>query len=192
MKYDAHGVRFLLQTVGEREAEARSAQEQAARLQAELSRLRQELQEKSSQEERLKQQLTEKEERTKKAILMAKQKISQLTGKNWPCFKMNSLSFPVSLTQVCFPYSPLLPGVKGQLQKENEELKQQKEELEVRVSALKSQYEGRLSRQERELRDLREQQERHGEQRDEPPEQGSSKVTPQSCNCKAIAKHVNV
>ncbi|KAF4099651.1 translocated promoter region b, nuclear basket protein isoform X2 [Onychostoma macrolepis] len=136
----------LNRTVGERETEARNAQEQASRLQAELTRLRQELQEKSSQEERLKQQLTEKEERTKKAIVMAKQKISQLTG------------------------------VKGQLQKENEELKQQKEELEVRVSALKSQYEGRLSRQERELRDLREQQERHGEQRDEPPEQGSSKT----------------
>lgn len=71
-----------LQTVGEREMEARSAQEQASRLQAELTRLRQELQEKSSQEERLKQQLTEKEERTKKAILMAKQKISQLTGES--------------------------------------------------------------------------------------------------------------
>ncbi|XP_016091242.1 nucleoprotein TPR-like isoform X2 [Sinocyclocheilus grahami] len=136
----------LNRTVGERETEARNTQEQASRLQAELTRLRQELQEKSSQEERLKQQLTEKEERTKKAIVMAKQKISQLSG------------------------------VKGQLQKENEELKQQKEELEVRVSALKSQYEGRLSRQERELRDLREQQERHGEQRDEPPEQGSSKT----------------
>ncbi|ROL43467.1 Nucleoprotein TPR [Anabarilius grahami] len=136
----------LNRTVGEREAEARGAQEQASRLQGELTRLRQELQEKSSQEERLKQQLTEKEERTKKAIVMAKQKISQLTG------------------------------VKGQLLKENEELKQQKEELEVRVSALKSQYEGRLSRQERELRDLREQQERHGEQRDEPAEQGSSKT----------------
>uniref|UniRef100_A0A8C1VES5 Nucleoprotein TPR n=1 Tax=Cyprinus carpio TaxID=7962 RepID=A0A8C1VES5_CYPCA len=135
-----------LNRVSEREAEACSAQEQASRLQAELTRLRQELQEKSSQEERLKQQLTEKEERTKKAIVMAKQKISQLTG------------------------------VKGQLQKENEELKQQKEEMEVRVSALKSQYEGRLNRQERELRDLREQQERHGEQRDEPPEQGSSKT----------------
>uniref|UniRef100_A0A8C1SGH8 Nucleoprotein TPR n=1 Tax=Cyprinus carpio TaxID=7962 RepID=A0A8C1SGH8_CYPCA len=140
----------LNRTVGERETEAHNAQEQASRLQVELMRLRQEVQEKSSQEERLKQQLTEKEERTKKAIVMAKQKISQLTG------------------------------VKGQLQKENEELKQQKDELEVRVSALKSQYEGRLSRQERELRDLREQQERHGEQRDEPPEQGSSKVTPHS------------
>ncbi|XP_052390794.1 nucleoprotein TPR [Carassius gibelio] len=136
----------LNRTVGEREAEACSAQEQASHLQAELTRLRQELQEKSSQEERLKQQLTEKEERTKKAIVMAKQKISQLTG------------------------------VKGQLQKENEELKQQQEEMEVRLSALKSQYEGRLSRQERELRELREQQERPGEQRDEPPEQGSSKI----------------
>uniref|UniRef100_A0A8C1EH72 Nucleoprotein TPR n=1 Tax=Cyprinus carpio carpio TaxID=630221 RepID=A0A8C1EH72_CYPCA len=135
-----------LENLNRRETEAHNAQEQASRLQVELMRLRQEVQEKSSQEERLKQQLTEKEERTKKAIVMAKQKISQLTG------------------------------VKGQLQKENEELKQQKDELEVRVSALKSQYEGRLSRQERELRDLREQQERHGEQRDEPPEQGSSKT----------------
>lgn len=64
--------------------------------------------------------------------------------------------------------------------KENEELKQQREELEVRLNALRSQYEGRLSRQEkelRELRDLREQQERHVEQRDEPVEQGPSKVT---------------
>lgn len=64
--------------------------------------------------------------------------------------------------------------------KENEELKQQREEQEVRINALCSQYEGRLSRQEkelRELRDLREQQERHIEQRDEPSEQGPSKVT---------------
>lgn len=45
----------------------------------------------------------------------------------------------------------------------------------MRVSALKSQYEGRLNRQERELRDLRGQQERQ-EQRDEPPEAGPSKV----------------
>lgn len=69
----------------------------------------------------------------------------------------------------------LFPDIKDQLQRENEELKQQREELEVRVSALKSQYEGRLSRQERELRDLRGQQERQ-EQRDEPPEAGPSKV----------------
>lgn len=65
-------------------------------------------------------------------------------------------------------------GVKDQLTKENEELKQrngaldqQKDELDVRMTALKSQYEGRISRLERELR---EHQERHLEQRDEPQE----------------------
>uniref|UniRef100_A0A8D0A405 Nucleoprotein TPR n=1 Tax=Sander lucioperca TaxID=283035 RepID=A0A8D0A405_SANLU len=133
--------------------EGRNAQEQSSRLQAELTRLRQELQDKASQEDTLRQQMTEKEEKTRKAIVYAKQKINQLTS------------------------------TKDQLQKENEELKQQREELEVRVSALKSQYEGRLSRQERELRDLRGQQERQ-EQRDEPPEAGpkqrqiSLKTTP--------------
>uniref|UniRef100_A0A667WIE2 Nucleoprotein TPR n=1 Tax=Myripristis murdjan TaxID=586833 RepID=A0A667WIE2_9TELE len=126
-----------------RDTEIRNAQEQSSRLQAELSRLRQELQDKASQEETRRQQLADKEEKTRKAFMGAKQKISQLMAS------------------------------KDQLQKENEELKQQREELEVRVSALKSQYEGRLSRQEREIRDLRGQQERQ-EQRDEPPEQQRS------------------
>ncbi|XP_064845440.1 nucleoprotein TPR-like isoform X2 [Oncorhynchus masou masou] len=139
----------LNKVVAEREAEVRGTQEQASGLQTELTRLRQELQEKASQEDTLRQQMSEKEEKTRKAFVGAKQKINQLIGS------------------------------KDQLQKENEELKQQREELEVRVSALKSQYEGRLSRQERELRDLREQQERHGEQRDEPPEQGLSKAQEQ-------------
>ncbi|XP_075944416.1 translocated promoter region b, nuclear basket protein isoform X3 [Anarhichas minor] len=134
--------------VTERETEGRSAQEQSSRLQTELTRLRQELQDKTSQEEMLRQQMTDKEEKTRKAIVYARQKINQLTS------------------------------AKDQLQKENEELKQQREELEVRVSALKSQYEGRLSRQERELRDLRGQQERQ-EQRDEPPEAGPSKTQEQ-------------
>ena len=69
---------------------------------------------------------------------------------------------------------PIKLGTKEQLTKENEEWKQksnsleeQKTELEVRMSALKSQYEGRICRLERELR---EQQERHHEQRDEPAE----------------------
>uniref|UniRef100_A0A4W6CZ31 Nucleoprotein TPR n=1 Tax=Lates calcarifer TaxID=8187 RepID=A0A4W6CZ31_LATCA len=131
--------------VTERETEVRNAQEQSSRLQTELTRLRQELQDKVSQEETLRQQMTDKEEKTRKAIVYAKQKINQLMA------------------------------TKDQLQKENDELKQQREELEVRVSALKSQYEGRLSRQERELRDLRGQQERQ-EQRDEPAEAGPSKV----------------
>ncbi|XP_024134399.1 translocated promoter region b, nuclear basket protein isoform X3 [Oryzias melastigma] len=134
--------------VTERENEVRSAQEQSTRLQADLTRLRQELQEKTSQEDALRQQMAEKDEKTRKALMSAKQKIS------------------------------LLSNTKDQLQKENEELKKQREELEVRVSALKSQYEGRLNRQERELRDLRGQQERQ-EQRDEPAEAGPSKTQEQ-------------
>ncbi|XP_017275998.1 translocated promoter region b, nuclear basket protein [Kryptolebias marmoratus] len=141
--------------VVEREAEARSAQEQSSRLQTELTRVRQELQDKTSQEDTLKQQMAEKDEKTRKALLSAKQKISLLTSS------------------------------KDQLQKENEELKQQqdelrqqREELEMRVSALKSQYESRLSKQERGLRDLRAQQERQ-DQRDETPEAGPSKIQEQ-------------
>ncbi|KAG7457192.1 hypothetical protein MATL_G00243860 [Megalops atlanticus] len=142
-------VESLQKTVGERDGQVKSLQEQVSKLQPELSRLRQEVQERAAQEEQLRQQMAEKEEKTKKAFLGAKQKISQLNG------------------------------AKEQLAQENEELKQQREELEVRLSALKSQYEGRLSRQERELRELREQQERHGEQRDESPEQGPSKTQEQ-------------
>ncbi|CAJ0958243.1 unnamed protein product [Ranitomeya imitator] len=88
--------------------------------------------------------MNEKEEKTKKTLLGAKQKLAQLTS------------------------------LKEQLSSENEDVKQrlnnleqQKEELEVRMSALKSQYEGRICRLERELR---EQQERHHEQRDEAQE----------------------
>ncbi|XP_066548647.1 nucleoprotein TPR isoform X2 [Amia ocellicauda] len=133
-------VESLQKLASEREAEVKSVQEQVNKLQPELARLKQELQEKCSQEEQLRQQITEKEEKTKKAFMGAKQKINQLIG------------------------------VKEQLTKEIEELKQQREEQEVRMSALKSQYEGRICRQERELRELREQQERHNEQRDEPQE----------------------
>uniref|UniRef100_A0A7N8WYJ0 Nucleoprotein TPR n=1 Tax=Mastacembelus armatus TaxID=205130 RepID=A0A7N8WYJ0_9TELE len=146
-------VENINKVVSERETEVRNAQEQSSRLQTELTRLRQELQDKASQEETLRQQMTDKDEKTRKVIVSAKQKISQLVG------------------------------TKVQLQKENEELKQQREELEVRVSALKSQYEGRLSRQERELRDLRGHQDRQ-EQRDEPPEAGPSKVKPRQISLK--------
>ncbi|XP_060934177.1 translocated promoter region b, nuclear basket protein [Limanda limanda] len=134
--------------VTERETEVRNTQEQSSRMQTELTRLRQDLQDKTSQEDTLRQQMTNKEEKTRKALVYARQRINQLTGS------------------------------KDSLQKENDELKQQREELEVRVSALKSQYDGRLSRQERELRDLRGQQERQ-EQRDEPAEAGPSKTQEQ-------------
>ncbi|XP_057697331.1 translocated promoter region b, nuclear basket protein isoform X1 [Corythoichthys intestinalis] len=134
--------------VAEREIEVQSAQEQSSRLQTELGRLRQELQEK---EDTLKQQMADKGEKTRKAIVFAKQRISQLTTAKDDLLKENE-----ELKQRC------------------EKLKQQNEELDVRVSALKSQYEGRFTRQERELRELRGQQERQ-EQRDEPAEAGPSK-----------------
>ncbi|NWV77931.1 TPR protein, partial [Dasyornis broadbenti] len=137
-------VESLQKTITEKETELRNLQEQIMQLQSELARFHQDLQEKTTQEEQLRQQITEKEEKTRKTLLAAKQKIAQLAG------------------------------TKEQLTKENEEWKQksssleeQKTELEVRMSALKSQYEGRICRLERELR---EQQERHHEQRDEPPE----------------------
>uniref|UniRef100_A0A4W2GYU5 Nucleoprotein TPR n=1 Tax=Bos indicus x Bos taurus TaxID=30522 RepID=A0A4W2GYU5_BOBOX len=137
-------VENLQKTLSEKEIEARSLQEQTLELQSELARLRQDLQDRTTQEEQLRQQITEKEEKTRKAIVAAKSKIAHLAG------------------------------VKDQLTKENEELKQrngaldqQKDELDVRMTALKSQYEGRISRLERELR---EHQERHLEQRDEPQE----------------------
>uniref|UniRef100_A0A3Q3GMK6 Nucleoprotein TPR n=1 Tax=Labrus bergylta TaxID=56723 RepID=A0A3Q3GMK6_9LABR len=130
--------------VTERETEARNAQEQSSRLQTELTRLKQELQDKASQEVTLRQQITEKEEKTKKAFVSAKQKLGQL---------MNA---------------------KEQLQKENSDLKQQRDELEQRLSALKSQYDGLLNRHEREMRNLRGQ-----EQRDEQPEAGPSKTQEQ-------------
>lgn len=67
--------------VTEREADICNAQELSMRLQTELNRVRQELQDKTSQEDTLRQQLTEKEEKTRKAIVFAKQKINQLMSR---------------------------------------------------------------------------------------------------------------
>lgn len=79
-----------MQTAGEREAEVKSLQEQLAQIQPELTRLRTELQEKSKQEEQLRQQNAEKEEKTKKAILVAKQRISLLNSECSTHFKYTS------------------------------------------------------------------------------------------------------
>ncbi|XP_043990066.1 nucleoprotein TPR isoform X2 [Gambusia affinis] len=111
----------------------------------ELTKLRQELSESKNREDQLKQQMAEKEEKTKKAILGAKLKIGQVNS------------------------------AKEQLSQENEELKQSKEELEVRMNALKSQYEGRLLRMDRELRELRETQ-AHSDVREETQDQGGAKL----------------
>uniref|UniRef100_A0A8C8G981 Nucleoprotein TPR n=1 Tax=Oncorhynchus tshawytscha TaxID=74940 RepID=A0A8C8G981_ONCTS len=121
-------------------------QEQSAQgTQGEVTRLKQELQEKTAQEESLRQQMADKEEKTKKVFMGAKQKINQLNI------------------------------AKEHLTKEVEELKQQREEQEVRLSALKSQYEGRLHRQDREIRELRDHRDEQP-QRDESQDQGKNKV----------------
>ncbi|XP_040190312.1 nucleoprotein TPR isoform X2 [Rana temporaria] len=141
----------LQKTVDDKEKEVKTLQDQITQLQSEVSKAHKDMQEKTAQEEQLRQQITEKEEKTKKTLLAAKQRLSHLNN------------------------------LKEQLTNENEDLKkkitdlnQQREELDVRMSALKSQYEGRICRLEREMR---EQQERHQEQRDESQEQ--SKVQEQ-------------
>uniref|UniRef100_A0A8D3CA17 Translocated promoter region a, nuclear basket protein n=2 Tax=Scophthalmus maximus TaxID=52904 RepID=A0A8D3CA17_SCOMX len=107
-----------------------------------------------NREEKLKQQIADKEEKTKKAFLGAKTKINQLIN------------------------------AKEQLSKEIEELKQSKEEMEVRMNALKSQFEGRLLRQDRELRELRETQ-THSDPREEPQDQSGAK--PRSADQRQIS-----
>lgn len=67
--------------MSEKEVEARNLQEQTLELQSELARLRQDLQDRTTQEEQLRQQITEKEEKTRKAIVAAKSKIAHLAGK---------------------------------------------------------------------------------------------------------------
>ena len=69
------------QVLGEREAEVRATQEQSSRMQLEMGRMRQELHERATNEDSLKQQLADKEEKTRKALTGAKQKINQLAGK---------------------------------------------------------------------------------------------------------------
>ncbi|XP_037131815.1 nucleoprotein TPR-like isoform X1 [Syngnathus acus] len=115
-------------------------------LKEELAKLRQELSEIKSKEEQLRQQMADKEEKTKKAFVGAKTKINQLNT------------------------------AKENLSKEVEELKQCKEELEVRMNALKSQYEGRILRLDRELRETQ----THTEPREESQDQSGSKVGDQN------------
>lgn len=91
---------------------------------------------------------------------------------------MSSLADKVQLikelkSNPSFPSAPV--GAKEQLNREIEEVKQSKDELEVRMSALKSQYEGRLLRLDRELRELKESQ-AQPEPREEPLDQSGAKV----------------
>ncbi|XP_034039643.1 LOW QUALITY PROTEIN: nucleoprotein TPR [Thalassophryne amazonica] len=130
-------------------SDANLGNEASQALQEELAKLKQELSESTNREEKLKLQMADKEEKTRKAILGAKTKIS------------------------------LLNSAKEKLCQEIEELKQSKEEQEVKLNALKSQYEGRLLRLDRELKDLRESQ-AHSDTKEEPQDQSLSKVGEQA------------
>uniref|UniRef100_A0AAX7V9P8 Nucleoprotein TPR n=1 Tax=Astatotilapia calliptera TaxID=8154 RepID=A0AAX7V9P8_ASTCA len=122
-----------------------SHDQEISSLKTALSQAESKLSESKIREEQLKQQMADKEEKTKKAFLGAKTKINQLNS------------------------------AKEQLSQEVEELKQSKEELEVRMNALKSQYEGRLLRLDRELRERRETQ-THSDTREETQDQSGAKV----------------
>uniref|UniRef100_A0A8D0DES5 Nucleoprotein TPR n=1 Tax=Sander lucioperca TaxID=283035 RepID=A0A8D0DES5_SANLU len=126
-------------------SDANVASDSNQALQDELAKLRQELSESKNREEQLRQQIAEKEEKTKKVFMGAKTKINQLNSD------------------------------KEKLTQEIQEVKQNKEELEVRMNALKSQYEGRLLRLDRELRELRETQ-AQSDPREEPQDQSGAKV----------------
>uniref|UniRef100_A0A3Q3IUV0 Nucleoprotein TPR n=1 Tax=Monopterus albus TaxID=43700 RepID=A0A3Q3IUV0_MONAL len=108
-----------------------------------------------NKEEQLKQLMADKEEKMRKAIMGAKTKINQLNS------------------------------AKEQLSQEIEEVKQSKEELEVRMNALKSQYEGRILRLDRELRELREMP-AYTESREEPQDQSGAKQ-PKSADQRQIS-----
>ncbi|XP_068457993.1 nucleoprotein TPR-like isoform X2 [Clinocottus analis] len=129
--------------------DANAASDANQALQEELAKLRQELSESKKIEEQLRKQIAEKEEKTKKVFMGAKTKINQLNS------------------------------AKERLSQEIQEVKQSKEELEVRMNALKSQYEGRLLRVDRELRELRETQ-AQSEPREEPQDQSGSKTGDQT------------
>lgn len=127
--------------------------------------------------------MADKEEKTKKAFLGAKTKINQLNSelkkthynvKICGQISPNKQANMLSVTKICDLF-PLPSGAKEQLSQEVEELKQSKEELEVRMNALKSQYEGRLLRLDRELRERRETQ-THSDTREETQDQSGAKV----------------
>nr|XP_020480735.1 nucleoprotein TPR-like [Monopterus albus] len=125
--------------------DANAASDVNQALQEDLAKLKQELSDSKNKEEQLKQLMADKEEKMRKAIMGAKTKINQLNS------------------------------AKEQLSQEIEEVKQSKEELEVRMNALKSQYEGRILRLDRELRELREMP-AYTESREEPQDQSGAKM----------------
>uniref|UniRef100_A0AAX7TDA3 Nucleoprotein TPR n=1 Tax=Astatotilapia calliptera TaxID=8154 RepID=A0AAX7TDA3_ASTCA len=143
----------------------KTAQSQAQARQNQIQQLQRELQQ---AKETLQQNLTSQKE------LQQTHQTSQQTNM-------------LSVTKIC-DLLPLPSGAKEQLSQEVEELKQSKEELEVRMNALKSQYEGRLLRLDRELRERRETQ-THSDTREETQDQsGNTPVYQRQISLKSPAQ----
>uniref|UniRef100_A0A1A8S756 Translocated promoter region a (To activated MET oncogene) n=1 Tax=Nothobranchius rachovii TaxID=451742 RepID=A0A1A8S756_9TELE len=166
----AHEANQAAQANQNQSSQSAQASDANQALQDELTKLRQELSESRSREEQLRQQMAEKEEKTKKAIMGAKVKISQVNSAKEKT-KKAIMGAKVKISQV--------NSAKEKLSQEVEELKQSKEELEVRMNALKSQYEGRLVRLDRELRELKETHV-HADQREEAQDQSGARMGDQA------------
>uniref|UniRef100_A0A3Q3G582 Translocated promoter region a, nuclear basket protein n=1 Tax=Labrus bergylta TaxID=56723 RepID=A0A3Q3G582_9LABR len=155
VQHDTVGLIYTLSQLSQTKTQLQQNQNQLTQSQKELQQNKTssqqccvvslQLSEGKNREEQLGQQIAEQKEKTKKAMMGAKAKLNQLISSN------------------------------EQQSKEMEELKQSKEEMEVRMNALKSQYEGRFQRMDRELRELRETQV-HSEPKEELQDTSGAKV----------------
>uniref|UniRef100_A0A8P4GAN9 Translocated promoter region a, nuclear basket protein n=1 Tax=Dicentrarchus labrax TaxID=13489 RepID=A0A8P4GAN9_DICLA len=138
--------------VGLEPVPSQEVQQQLAKAQEELNKAREEL-------NTLKEEVKKKQEEGKNREEQLRQQMAEKEEK----------------TKKVFMGAKTKISAKEQLSQEIEELKQNKEELEVRMNALKSQYEGRFLRLDRELRELKETQ-AHSDPREEPQDQSGAKV----------------
>uniref|UniRef100_A0AAY4CTG5 Nucleoprotein TPR n=1 Tax=Denticeps clupeoides TaxID=299321 RepID=A0AAY4CTG5_9TELE len=141
-------IQSLNNSLSQAETKNTELQTQLENLQKVCSERQAEVQNQQEQMSRLRQELQEKAVGEEKL----RQQVSEMTEKT----KKAIMGAKQKINQLTS---------KEQIRKENDELKQQREEQDVRMSALKSQYEARLCRHEREMRELR------GESRDEPQDQ---------------------
>uniref|UniRef100_A0A8P4FY78 Translocated promoter region a, nuclear basket protein n=1 Tax=Dicentrarchus labrax TaxID=13489 RepID=A0A8P4FY78_DICLA len=139
--------------VGLEPVPSQEVQQQLAKAQEELNKAREEL-------NTLKEEVKKKQEEGKNREEQLRQQMAEKEEK----------------TKKVFMGAKTKISAKEQLSQEIEELKQNKEELEVRMNALKSQYEGRFLRLDRELRELKETQ-AHSDPREEPQDQNQRPIS---------------
>ncbi|XP_078680358.1 nucleoprotein TPR-like isoform X2 [Branchiostoma floridae x Branchiostoma belcheri] len=157
------------------------AQQQLKTFEEQVTKLRQEAADveeklKKSEEEKsalqlsesiLSKSLTDEKEKAKKVLFAAKQKIQQLTNQR------DSRDKEVT-----------------EMKDKSAAAEQSKEELELRLSSLKSQYEGRIMRLERELTDVREQQRQELERQQQEQQDLQKRVEEQQRQLEAQQKQL--